>query len=253
MPQAPLDPEYYHDHSQAQYEFAQEVLNTISFKGDEAILDIGCGEGKITAWLAQQVLHGLVIGVDISEEMINYAKKHYSAPNLTFSIGNACSLPWEGAFDWIFAFSCFHWVHPKQEAFAAIKQALKPGGKCSIITFPRDSAYFYMLREVMELPNFKSFRYENETPSIEEYQIFVEEKKFSDYKINVDARIASYDGPTELRNYVRGWLPSLLPLPPTLKEPFLDEVVAASSTYRIEKADNKIHIPFNLITICLKK
>ena len=57
---------------------AQEVLALLDLNGSERILDVGCGEGKITAEIASRVPRGLVVGVDPSHDMIGFAKKHFT-------------------------------------------------------------------------------------------------------------------------------------------------------------------------------
>ena len=57
---------------------AQEVLALLDLKGSERILDVGCGEGKITAEIASRVPRGSVVGVDPSRDMIGFAKRHFT-------------------------------------------------------------------------------------------------------------------------------------------------------------------------------
>ena len=53
-----LDATHYQQHSQLQSSLAQELLQTYPFKGNEWILDVGCGDGKITAQIALKVPFG---------------------------------------------------------------------------------------------------------------------------------------------------------------------------------------------------
>ena len=57
---------------------AQEVLALLDLNGSERILDVGCGEGKITAEIASRVPRGSVVGVDPSHDMIGFATKHFT-------------------------------------------------------------------------------------------------------------------------------------------------------------------------------
>lgn len=56
---------YYH-HSEIQREWAMELIDSFPFQGGEQVLDFGCGDGKITAWISQQAPHGFVTGYDVS-------------------------------------------------------------------------------------------------------------------------------------------------------------------------------------------
>jgi trans-aconitate methyltransferase len=59
------DSEDYLKHSSAQYKWAKELLGKLDLQGTESILDIGCGDGKITAMIASLVPSGDVVGIDI--------------------------------------------------------------------------------------------------------------------------------------------------------------------------------------------
>lgn len=88
--------------------------------GDEdglVVLDVGCGEGRTTAEILLPKLPptvSKVIGSDLSEKMIQYAKERYASTKLEFcnlDIGDtrACQ-SLSGNFDRIFSFYCFHWI-----------------------------------------------------------------------------------------------------------------------------------------------
>lgn len=65
-------------------------------KGDR-ILDVGCGNGAVAYDLSRKAES--VLGIDINEENINYAKKHYQSDNLNFIIGNATKYQFKRSFD----------------------------------------------------------------------------------------------------------------------------------------------------------
>ncbi len=65
---------------------ALELLNALSFKGNESILDVGCGDGKTTIEVAKKVPNGLVDGIDLSIDMITLALKEYGTiENISFN------------------------------------------------------------------------------------------------------------------------------------------------------------------------
>jgi trans-aconitate 2-methyltransferase len=71
---------------------AEEVLVLLDVEGFERILDVGCGDGKITAEVATRVPRGAVVGVDSSKDMINFASTHFGPalqPNLRFEVADA--------------------------------------------------------------------------------------------------------------------------------------------------------------------
>jgi trans-aconitate 2-methyltransferase len=126
------NPNDYQQHSSQQQKWAREVLTRLALKGNERILDIGCGDGKITAEVARHVPNGLVVGLDASAEMIEFARKEFPVKeigNLRFEQGNAESLDFHEQFDWVISFACLHWVIDHRPVLAGIRRALGPGGR----------------------------------------------------------------------------------------------------------------------------
>ena len=81
--------------SALQQTMAEEVLALVDLKGDERVLDIGCGNGRNTSEIAARVPQGSVVGVDFSANMVDFAGSQYAAshPNLTFQVADARHLP----------------------------------------------------------------------------------------------------------------------------------------------------------------
>ncbi|HEY4416446.1 MAG TPA: class I SAM-dependent methyltransferase, partial [Verrucomicrobiae bacterium] len=69
----------YAANSAVQYDWARELIATLDLRGDEQLLDVGCGDGKITAEIARALPRGSVIGTDVSPEMIAFARKKFPA------------------------------------------------------------------------------------------------------------------------------------------------------------------------------
>jgi len=109
------DPADYHKHSYPQYAFALGLVERLRLLGNERILDVGCGDGKITAELAARVSHGSVLGIDTSADMIAFAQNMFPPsvyPNLSFCYGDAAKLTFSQEFDVIVSFACLHWTTP---------------------------------------------------------------------------------------------------------------------------------------------
>src|SRR5437763_8862462 len=77
--------EQYKCNSELQYKAAMGALSRIQFKGDEFVLDIGCGDGRVTAEIAEKTLL-LVLGIDISPNMIEHARNNHKQINLSFDL-----------------------------------------------------------------------------------------------------------------------------------------------------------------------
>src|SRR3954466_5938804 len=107
----------------------REVLDRLELRGDEAILDAGCGSGRLTELLMERVPDGRVIGVDASASMIDAARERLSdAADLR--VGDLVGLDLGGAtVDIVFSTATFHWIADHDALFASLRQALRPDGR----------------------------------------------------------------------------------------------------------------------------
>jgi trans-aconitate 2-methyltransferase len=122
----------YNQQSSLQKAMAEEQLGKLTLQGSERILDVGCGDGKITAAIAARVPLGSVLGVDPSRDMIAFASSHFGPPahaNLHFEVADARQLPYRNEFDLVVSFNALHWVPQQSAALVAIRAAMKPGGQ----------------------------------------------------------------------------------------------------------------------------
>ena len=67
----------YAANSAVQQTWARELIAQLHLRGDEHVLDVGCGDGKVTAEIARAVPTGSVTGIDASPEMIRFARKTF--------------------------------------------------------------------------------------------------------------------------------------------------------------------------------
>src|SRR5690242_304941 len=107
---ATWNPQEYHRHSSEQQRWATELIEKLHLKGDEHLLDVGCGDGKVTAAIAARLPRGRVVGVDKSQEMISFARMHFPAPNLAFMQMDASALSFNAEFGVIFSNAVLHWI-----------------------------------------------------------------------------------------------------------------------------------------------
>ncbi len=122
--------EKYHHNSAVQFQVGQKMMDNIEFKGTEKILDVGCGDGKTSEYCVQKLHDGLVVGIDSSQDMINFAKKKYgSVQNLSFNHMDVTEMKYENQFDYVYSLFCLHWVKKQKMAIYNICRALKSGGK----------------------------------------------------------------------------------------------------------------------------
>jgi trans-aconitate 2-methyltransferase len=128
----PWNPTDYAQHSSAQLAWGRELIARLRLRGDEAILDVGCGDGKLTAELAAAVPRGSVLGVDANLEFINYAQQHYPPArfsNLEFRQMDARQLKAVRSFDVVFSNAALHWVADHRAFLKGCAHLLRPGGR----------------------------------------------------------------------------------------------------------------------------
>jgi trans-aconitate 2-methyltransferase len=122
-----------------QQAMAKEVLALLNLKGTERVLDVGCGNGKVTSQIAARVHQGSVVGVDSSADMIAFASSHFGPlvhPNLRFEVADARHLPFKQEFDLVVSFNALHWIPQQHEALRSILAALKPDGLAQLRLVP---------------------------------------------------------------------------------------------------------------------
>lgn len=128
-----INPQQYMKNSQVQWTWAVLSLDSLEIEGFEEILDIGCGDGKISSLMAERVPSGTVTGVDESKKFIELAQNACQQTNLYFHTGDAQNLCFLEEFDLITAFLCLNWVPELERALNGMYQAAKPGCKALIV------------------------------------------------------------------------------------------------------------------------
>lgn len=121
----------YHRLSAPQFLWGQRVLSELHLRGDECVLDAGCGTGKLTRLLLQSVPRGRVVGLDVSRNMVLHAQQNLRpdfGDRVQFVAADLLSLPFLGRFDGIFSTASFHWVLDHDALFRNLFQALQPRG-----------------------------------------------------------------------------------------------------------------------------
>jgi len=113
------------------YAYLQVSLNRYTFAsqftGDKVVLDVGCGAGYGSSYLARNAKR--VIGVDISKEAVDCAREHYPKDGLDFITADATKLPFpRGSFDVVVAFEVLEHVKEYESLLRECKRVTKNGG-----------------------------------------------------------------------------------------------------------------------------
>src|ERR1700752_1259044 len=121
----------YHRLSEPQVSWGKKVLSHLSLRGDELLLDAGCGTGRLTADLLETVPKGHVVGIDVSRNMLHSAREYLARQfgnRLSLVACDLLHLPFGHAFNGVVSTAAFHWVLDHDQLFANLHNALLPGG-----------------------------------------------------------------------------------------------------------------------------
>ena len=125
------DSSVYHRVSAPQVSWGKKVLARLRLRGDETVLDAGCGTGRLTAELLEALPHGRVVALDLSQNMLGDARGHLQADfgsRLHLVAADLLHFPFERSFDGIVSTAAFHWVPDHDLLFLNLRKALRRGG-----------------------------------------------------------------------------------------------------------------------------
>ena len=245
----------YRKASTHQKEWGARLIDELRLAGNEDILDLGCGDGVLTARLAELVPHGSVLGIDSSVGMIGSAAEHVQ-PNLSFRLMDISEIDFARAFDVIFSNATLHWVKDHQNPLARVHSALRPGGiaRFNFAANGNCAEFFEVVQEVMARPDhrlhFADFEWPWYMPKIEDYRRLLQDSPFDDARVwgeNADRAFPSAESLT-------GWIdqpsivPFLQPLPAEDRRRFRDTVVQRMIA-RTGRPDGTYFVSFRRINV----
>jgi trans-aconitate 2-methyltransferase len=111
-------------------EWAGALLDRLDLRGDETVLDAGCGAGKVTLMLLDQLPEGRVIAVDEAPSMVAHARESLGGQTrATVLQADLMELELSEPVDAAFSSAVFHWIPDHDRLFARLHTALRPGGR----------------------------------------------------------------------------------------------------------------------------
>ena len=104
------------------------VLERLELRGDETVLDAGCGTGRVTEALVERLARGRVIAVDASESMVRVASERLGGRAEVW-LCDLLELRVAEPVDAIFSTATFHWISDHDRLYRRLRAALAPGGQ----------------------------------------------------------------------------------------------------------------------------
>jgi trans-aconitate 2-methyltransferase len=213
---------------------ALEQLDRLDLRGDEVVLDAGCGSGRVTAVLVDRVPRGRVYAVDVAPSMVEHARRALR-DRATVLCQDLVGLDLPEPLDTVFSSATFHWVQDHEALFAGLRRVMKPGAR--------------LVAQCGGMGNIDAFRTVAESVAAEEPfdQYFVgwarpwnyagaeetaarlERAGFDDVSCWLEPRRIE---PADPRAYIETicLVRHLDPLPEGLRGPFIDRVLARAGT-----------------------
>jgi len=106
----------------------RDVLDRLDLRGDERVLDAGCGTGRVTAAVVERLPRGEVVAVDGSPAMVEAARERLGDA-VELHVADLVALTLDRPVDAILSTATFHWIADHDALFARLLEALKPGGR----------------------------------------------------------------------------------------------------------------------------
>ena len=195
------------------------ILARLAPGAGERILDLGCGDGVLTAQIL--AAGALVTGVDASPEMVKAA----AARGVDAHLVDARNLPFRGEFDAVFSNAVLHWVADADAVLAGVARALRPGGRF-VAEFGGHTNVAAIAVAIRAVFGRHGVRYSSPWyyPTPDEYRARLEAHGF------VVRDIRLFPRPTPLPTGMAGWLRTFRVtqfegVPPGLAQQIEDEIV----------------------------
>ena len=254
-----FDGDKYKAASKHQKEWGSAIIVELPLAGNERILDLGCGDGALTAQLARRVPAGSLIGIDASAGMIETAKK-LTQDNLDFRLMDINHLNVENHFDLVFSNATLQWIKDHNRLLRSVRESLKPGGMIRF-NFAGDGNCSNLLAVVQEAMRhddharyFENFQWPWYMPAVCEYRELVVRCGFRQVKVwgeNADRYFGSAE---EMIRWIDQ--PSLVPFLKYVadddRQRFRDTVVEKMMR-RTQQADGRCFETFRRINVFARK
>jgi trans-aconitate methyltransferase len=246
------DAQDYQKNSGIQLKWGRELIDKLKLQGNEHVLDIGCGDGKVTAEIAAIVTDGSVTGIDNSPEMISLACDTFPAgnyANLRFMQMDACKLGFAGEFDIVFSNAVLHWVRDHRSVLKGISRSLKKPGRILLQMGGRGNVEGMMsivsaMTQKQEWAGyFKDFTNPFSFNSPEEYGNWLVEAGLKPVRVELIGKDLAQQGREGLASWFRTtWHPFFHRVPGPQQQEFIDEAIDTYILAHPADAGGTLHV-----------
>lgn len=224
----------YRRYSRAQQGWARELIAKLDLQGDEQVMDLGCGDGKVTVEIAAQLPRGQVLGVDSSSSMIQLARQAYPRsgyPNMRFVTGDARELACAQGFDVVFSNAALHWIKDHRPVVAGLSRCVRRGGRILLQMGGEGNAagILPVVEAVMAEPQwcdyFRDFVSSYGFLGVVEYESLLADYGFTPRRVELIPKDMRHQGEDGLAGWLRTtWMPYTNCVPEVVREPFIRDI-----------------------------
>jgi trans-aconitate 2-methyltransferase len=221
----------YNQHSQPQLMWFEAFSNSLPIAGNENILDIGCGDGKLTLEIAKRLGTGSIHGIDVSPSMVEFAQKTQKQKNLSFSVADARSFKLDKKFDIIVSFTTLHWIKEYEQVIQRAKEHLKPNGQIYFVFSAKWQGLGLekALNSLYASPKWSQY-FKNYDPGyyshdIDPFMATLIKHSFSIREIALKSKLNIFETNDKFFNWLKAWLPQQHQVPAGQGDIFIQDFI----------------------------
>jgi trans-aconitate 2-methyltransferase len=254
-----FDGKEYEKASAHQKEWGTKLIEELHLQGNEHVLDLGCGDGALTATLAEWVPRGEVVGIDASKGMIEAARKHQAA-DLIFLLMDIHALSFNDEFDVVVSNATLHWIKNHNRLLENVYRSLHHSGilRFNFAGEGNCSHFISVVKEAMSHPSFEKyfsdFQWPWYMPSVQEYRELIQRHRFPEIKVwgeNADRLFPDKEAMTK-------WIeqPSLVPFLTNVQrndQPTFQRLVVSRMIEETMQEDGQCFETFRRVNVFARK